>query len=39
MMERDRRLTGHIRGQSSNPVAPKEFATNSVWYTKPTVSK
>ncbi|KAF7721415.1 hypothetical protein EC973_004721, partial [Apophysomyces ossiformis] len=28
MMERDRRLTGTIRGQSSNPVAPLAFATN-----------
>lgn len=32
MMERDRRLTGSVRGQSSNPIAPAEFATNSVWY-------
>ncbi|EJD48377.1 small secreted protein [Auricularia subglabra TFB-10046 SS5] len=39
MMERDRRLTGHVRGQTSNPVAPKDFSTNSVWYTKPTTSK
>ncbi|KAL1934740.1 hypothetical protein VTP01DRAFT_6922 [Rhizomucor pusillus] len=32
MMERDRRLTGSLRGQSAEPVAPAEFATNSVWY-------
>ncbi|KZV97277.1 small secreted protein [Exidia glandulosa HHB12029] len=31
MMERDRRLTGHFRGQSTEPKAPQEFATNSVW--------
>ncbi|KAH9943167.1 small secreted protein [Epithele typhae] len=34
MMERDRRLTGHNRGQSTEPFAPKEFATNSAWYTE-----
>ncbi|KAI0036063.1 small secreted protein, partial [Vararia minispora EC-137] len=32
MMDRDERLTGHFRGQSTEPVAPKEFATNSAWY-------
>ncbi|ORZ00319.1 hypothetical protein BCR43DRAFT_485018 [Syncephalastrum racemosum] len=32
MMERDRRLTGSTRGQSTDPVAPAAFATNSVWY-------
>ncbi|KAH8550467.1 hypothetical protein BGW37DRAFT_496875 [Umbelopsis sp. PMI_123] len=32
MMERDRRLTGSLRGQSVNPVAPPEFSLNSVWY-------
>ncbi|KAI8072716.1 hypothetical protein BC940DRAFT_291413 [Gongronella butleri] len=32
MMERDRRLTGSLRGQSDEAVAPSEFATNSVWY-------
>ncbi|KAL1924569.1 uncharacterized protein VTP21DRAFT_4223 [Calcarisporiella thermophila] len=31
MMERDRRLTGSLRGQSSNLEAPEGFATNSVW--------
>ncbi|CAD6582810.1 MAG: hypothetical protein TREMPRED_003398, partial [Tremellales sp. Tagirdzhanova-0007] len=34
MMERDRRLTGHVRGQRTDPIAPKEFATNSVWETE-----
>jgi len=34
MMDRDKRLTGHIRGQTSNPVAPEGFETNSVWYTE-----
>lgn len=53
MMERDRRLTGSLRGQSvrapfsgragmevltageqTEPVAPKAFATNSVWQTE-----
>ncbi|KZT66039.1 NADH dehydrogenase 1 alpha subcomplex [Daedalea quercina L-15889] len=34
MMDRDKRLSGHIRGQSSNPAAPEDFATNSVWYTE-----
>ncbi|ORZ10455.1 hypothetical protein BCR42DRAFT_422407 [Absidia repens] len=32
MMERDKRLTGSPRGQSTNPTAPSEFATNSIWY-------
>ncbi|WVQ82808.1 hypothetical protein IAT38_004940 [Cryptococcus sp. DSM 104549] len=34
MMERDRRLTGSFRGQSTDPIAPKEFATSSVWGTE-----
>ncbi|KLO05343.1 small secreted protein [Schizopora paradoxa] len=34
MMERDRRLTGHLRGQSSSTEAPEGFATSSVWYTQ-----
>ncbi|CAE6541588.1 hypothetical protein RSOLAG22IIIB_03948 [Rhizoctonia solani] len=33
MMERDKRLTGRLRGQSVNTKAPEEFATNSSWYT------
>ncbi|KIY51653.1 small secreted protein [Fistulina hepatica ATCC 64428] len=31
MMTRDERLTGHPRGQATDPVAPPAFATNSVW--------
>jgi len=34
MMERDRRLTGSLRGQTSEPVAPESFSTNSVWPTR-----
>ncbi|KIP07732.1 hypothetical protein PHLGIDRAFT_70618 [Phlebiopsis gigantea 11061_1 CR5-6] len=34
MMDRDKRLTGHLRGQAAEPVAPETFATNSVWYTE-----
>ncbi|CEQ39317.1 SPOSA6832_00831, partial [Sporobolomyces salmonicolor] len=34
MMERDRRLTGSLRGQSTEPIAPKTFATNSIWQTE-----
>ncbi|KAI0732867.1 small secreted protein [Fomitopsis betulina] len=34
LMDRDKRLTGHIRGQTSNPTAPEGFATNSAWYTQ-----
>ncbi|KAH8118735.1 small secreted protein [Phellopilus nigrolimitatus] len=36
MMERDRRLTGHRRGQQTDPVASESFATNSTWYTDKT---
>ncbi|TDL29897.1 small secreted protein [Rickenella mellea] len=36
MMERDRRLTGHTRGQRSDPTPPEGFETNSVWYTEKT---
>ncbi|KAG2349219.1 NADH dehydrogenase 1 alpha subcomplex [Suillus weaverae] len=36
MMDRDRRLAGHIRGQSSNPVPPEGFETSSAWYTETT---
>ncbi|KAI7897632.1 uncharacterized protein BX663DRAFT_527746 [Cokeromyces recurvatus] len=38
MMERDRRLTGSIRGQSSEPIAPAGFATNSIWYLEKKIS-
>ncbi|GAA6043035.1 hypothetical protein JCM8097_005125 [Rhodosporidiobolus ruineniae] len=34
MMERDKRLTGSLRGQSTEPLAPKSFATNSIWQTE-----
>ncbi|KXN89512.1 hypothetical protein AN958_05674 [Leucoagaricus sp. SymC.cos] len=36
MMKRDERLTGHKRGQVDNPVAPSDFATNSVYLTERT---
>ncbi|CBF81497.1 NADH dehydrogenase [ubiquinone] 1 alpha subcomplex subunit 1 [Aspergillus foveolatus] len=31
MMERDLRLTGSLRGQSTNPEAPKGFEINNPW--------
>ncbi|KAL4921678.1 hypothetical protein BDW62DRAFT_174216 [Aspergillus aurantiobrunneus] len=31
MMERDLRLTGTFRGQSTNPEAPKGFEINNPW--------
>ncbi|TID14512.1 hypothetical protein E2P81_ATG08465 [Venturia nashicola] len=31
MMERDRRLTGYLRGQSDRPIAPKGFELNNPW--------
>ncbi|EIM23566.1 hypothetical protein WALSEDRAFT_35132 [Wallemia mellicola CBS 633.66] len=34
MMKRDERLTGSNRGQRTDPIAPPEFATNSVWQTE-----
>ncbi|EIW61580.1 small secreted protein [Trametes versicolor FP-101664 SS1] len=34
MMDRDARLTGHKRGQATEPFAPEEFETNSAWYTE-----
>lgn len=34
MMDRDKRLTGHMRGQTSTPTAPEGFETSSVWYTE-----
>ncbi|KAH8988539.1 small secreted protein [Lactarius akahatsu] len=36
MMDRDQRLTGHARKQTSNPIAPEGFETNSVWYAERT---
>ncbi|KAL4881719.1 hypothetical protein BJY04DRAFT_188680 [Aspergillus karnatakaensis] len=34
MMERDLRLTGSMRGQSTNPEAPKGFELNNPWKTE-----
>ncbi|EIW76192.1 small secreted protein [Coniophora puteana RWD-64-598 SS2] len=34
MMDRDRRLTGHIRGQKSDTTPPPGFETSSKWYTE-----
>ncbi|KAM5534794.1 hypothetical protein V8D89_011510 [Ganoderma adspersum] len=34
MMDRDKRLTGHKRGQQAEPHASEDFETNSVWYTE-----
>lgn len=31
VMERDRRITGSYRGQSSNAVAPKGFEVSNPW--------
>ncbi|KAL5115905.1 hypothetical protein ACEQ8H_006221 [Pleosporales sp. CAS-2024a] len=31
MMERDRRLTGFMRGQTDRPVAPPGFELNNAW--------
>ncbi|KKY35671.1 hypothetical protein UCDDA912_g04278 [Diaporthe ampelina] len=31
MMNRDRRLTGFLRGQTSNPVAPDGYELNNPW--------
>lgn len=31
VMERDLRITGSFRGQSTNPVAPKGFEVNNPW--------
>ncbi|KAL8371100.1 hypothetical protein RB595_001112 [Gaeumannomyces hyphopodioides] len=31
MMDRDRRLTGFLRGQSDNPIAPPGFELNNPW--------
>ncbi|KAI1796087.1 small secreted protein [Ganoderma leucocontextum] len=36
MMDRDKRLTGHKRGQQAERHAPDDFETNSVWYTERT---
>ncbi|KAI5810474.1 hypothetical protein BZA77DRAFT_170178 [Pyronema omphalodes] len=31
MIERDRRLTGNMYGQTDAPIAPKGFELNSAW--------
>ncbi|KAI0396616.1 hypothetical protein F5Y17DRAFT_92431 [Xylariaceae sp. FL0594] len=31
MMDRDRRLTGYLRGQSDAPIAPPGFELNNPW--------
>ncbi|EAS36169.1 uncharacterized protein CIMG_01523 [Coccidioides immitis RS] len=31
MMERDLRLTGSLRGQTDNPIAPRGFELNNPW--------
>ena len=31
VMERDRRLTGFVRGQTDKPEAPKGFELNNPW--------
>ncbi|KAF8866820.1 hypothetical protein BDZ45DRAFT_700399 [Acephala macrosclerotiorum] len=31
MMDRDRRLTGFLRGQTDNPIAPTGFELNNPW--------
>jgi len=35
MMDRDARLTGHRRGQKSDPTPPEGFETSTVWHTEP----
>ncbi|KUJ21767.1 uncharacterized protein LY89DRAFT_694260 [Mollisia scopiformis] len=31
LMDRDRRLTGFLRGQTDNPIAPAGFELNNPW--------
>lgn len=31
VMNRDRRLTGFLRGQTANPVAPDGYELNNPW--------
>lgn len=31
VMDRDRRLTGFLRGQTDNPIAPTGFELNNPW--------
>jgi len=34
MMERDKRLTGTLRGQSTEPYAPADYVTSGAWGTE-----
>ncbi|KAI0022799.1 hypothetical protein F4780DRAFT_777264 [Xylariomycetidae sp. FL0641] len=34
LMDRDRRITGFLRGQSDNPIAPAGFELNNPWRTE-----
>ncbi|KAG9000617.1 hypothetical protein FRB94_009574 [Tulasnella sp. JGI-2019a] len=34
LMERDKRLTGSLRGQKSDTTPPENFSTSSTWYAK-----
>ncbi|KAF9238819.1 small secreted protein [Melanogaster broomeanus] len=34
MMDRDRRLTGHLRGQKTDTTPPEGFETSSAWYSR-----
>ncbi|KAH8884599.1 hypothetical protein GQ53DRAFT_829558 [Thozetella sp. PMI_491] len=38
MMDRDRRLTGFLRGQTDNPQAPPGFELNNAWRVEPRMS-
>ncbi|KAK0709528.1 hypothetical protein B0T26DRAFT_835254 [Lasiosphaeria miniovina] len=38
MMDRDRRLTGHLRGQTGNHLPPPGFELNNPWRTEPRIS-
>ncbi|TLS28841.1 hypothetical protein PpBr36_00303 [Pyricularia pennisetigena] len=38
VMDRDRRLTGFLRGQSDNPIAPPGFELNNPWRTEERMS-
>ncbi|ROW08530.1 hypothetical protein VMCG_03042 [Cytospora schulzeri] len=38
MMNRDRRLTGFLRGQSDNPIAPAGYELNNPWKVEKRIS-
>ncbi|KAL2149359.1 hypothetical protein VTH82DRAFT_8707 [Thermothelomyces myriococcoides] len=38
MMDRDRRLTGYLRGQTDNPIAPPGFELNNPWRVEKRIS-